>query len=242
MDAATLAPYEDPDLRRVTDQAIRPGGIELTDRAVRLAAPAPGSVALDVGCGCGVTVRRLAQRYGLAAMGVDPSAVLIAAGRARCAGLPLLRGRAEALPLPDSSVRTAFAECVLSLVADPGRALAELSRVLQPGGRLVLSDLYPRDPQAAAALRRLPPRSCLRGAPTRDHLLELLSTHGFRVTVWEDHSRLLTRLAARLVWERGSAADLWCPGAPTTEQATVRAAVLASRPGYFLLLADLGGE
>jgi SAM-dependent methyltransferase len=233
-------PYEDPAVRRAAAEAIRPGGVVLTDRAIALCALPPGARVLDVGCGTGVTVERLAVRHGLRAVGVDPSARLVTDGRSRRPGLSLLQARAEQLPFSDGSLDAALAECVVSLT-DAGAALAELSRVLRPGGLLVVSDLYARATDGAAALRELPPASCLHGAVTRDQLVGLLRTRGFRVRRWEDHSDALARLAVRLLWENGSTTRLWCPGGSDVDRRRQREAVRRSRPGYFLLIAERRG-
>jgi SAM-dependent methyltransferase len=234
----TTPVYEDPAIRRVLGEAIRPGGLVVTDHAIELAALPPGAVVLDVGCGAGVTVEHLVDRHGLDAVGVDPSAALIAAGRARRPGLPLLRARAERLPLADGSVDAALAECILSVTSDAGTALAELARVLRPQGRLIVSDLYARRAGGVPELRRLPARSCLHGALSRQELLDLVRAKGFRLRCWEDHSDALARLAVHLLWEEGSTCRLWCPDVDGVDPAELRTAIRRARPGYYLLIAE----
>ena len=73
------------------------------------------------------------------------------------------------LPFADASLDGLIAECVLSTLADPARALAEWRRALKPGGRLALSDVYSR---AAADGGRL---------ATREKLCQRLIAAGFRV-------------------------------------------------------------
>jgi SAM-dependent methyltransferase len=154
-----------------------PGGLSLTERTVELAGLPRGAAVLDVGCGGGVTAEHLAERFGLRVIGVDVSSALLRQGRDRCHALDLREGSAERLPLPDASVDAVLAECVLSVTDEPGAAVDEWARVLRPGGRLLVNDLFRRaDPDAA---RRL------------------LAERGFAVETWEDHSDAL----ARLVWE-----------------------------------------
>lgn len=94
--------------------------------------------ALDAGCGTGFQATLLAD-LGYATHGVDLSAGLLAVARRRLAGAALVRGTLEALPYRDASFDAATCcGSTLSLVDDPARALAELARVLRPGGRLLV--------------------------------------------------------------------------------------------------------
>ena len=101
--------------------------------------PAPaGARALDAGCGTGFQ-SALLDGLGWATHGVDVSAGLLAVARRRLPGVALARASLETLPYPDARF-DAVVCCgsTLSFVDDPDRALAELGRVLRPGGRLLL--------------------------------------------------------------------------------------------------------
>ncbi len=106
-------------------------------RVLEAAGPAAGRRALDVGCGCGGLVRALGTA-GARAAGVDVCANLL--GRAAASGGAFARADAHALPFPDGAFDLATSALVLHYLKWPGRALAELRRVLRPGGRLVLCD------------------------------------------------------------------------------------------------------
>jgi arsenite methyltransferase len=238
--AGAGAPDQDPALRAAAGQTSHPGGTALTDHALTLAAPPSGGVVLDVGCGAGETVARLTDRYGLRGIGVEPSPASLAEGRRRHPGLPLLRGRAEALPLGSGSVDMVLAECVLSLVEAPGVALGEFARVLRPGGCLVLTDLYARDPAGTALLRALPAASCLRGARALADILGLLRRAGLRWCYGQDRSADLAAFTVQLIWGTGSASGLCCAvGSPSFPD--LSRAVRAARPGYLLLIARTEG-
>lgn len=104
-----------------------------------------GERALDVGCGTGGGVRALAARVAGVGrvVGVDKSETMIAEARARTAApgtaVEFLVADAHALPFPEGSFDCAFSLRVFEIVAEPRQVLAEMARVLRPGGRLVIN-------------------------------------------------------------------------------------------------------
>ena len=91
---------------------------------------------LEIGAGVGANLRYLPEGSELVA--VEPSLAMHDALRERCerAGIPLTlhAGGAEAIPLPDDSVDDAICSLVLCTVPEPEAVLAEVRRVLRPGG------------------------------------------------------------------------------------------------------------
>ncbi len=99
--------------------------------------PAPGWQWADVGCGNGAFTELLVQRCAPArVVGVDPSSAQIDYARQRLAGAPVdvQVGDAQALPWPDASVDAAVMALVIFFVPDAARGVAEMARVVRPGG------------------------------------------------------------------------------------------------------------
>ena len=127
------------------------GAIELAlgvGNPVRRAALKPGEVVLDLGCGAGIDtiLAALAVGPGGRVVGVDmtPEMVERARQHASLAGaknVEIREGVMEDLPLPDASVDVVVSNGVLGLSPRQSRALAEVTRVLRPGGRVAIADL-----------------------------------------------------------------------------------------------------
>ena len=87
------------------------------------------------------------------------------------------KGEIEALPLPDAAVDVVISNCVINLSTDKPAVLAEMFRVLVPGGRIGTSDvvaanhLSPADRAAAGSYV-----GCIAGALTRAEYLDGLAT------------------------------------------------------------------
>jgi len=242
--------FEREDFRRIAGQALRPGGTALTSLALEHCFLAPGALVADVGCGRGASLDLLTGR-GFRPIGLDPSPRLLAEARQQGVTAWLVRGAAEAVPLRDGTFAAVLCECVLSVTRDPDAALAEMRRILAPGGLLLMTDLYLRDPVDVPAARvadtvldcsglgsahlhcLLPdagrgarPSGCAAGAVPRAQVEERLRRAGFSVRVFEDHSRLLAELAGRLLFAGFDRQGLGigCSG--------------GGRPGYFLCIAQ----
>ena len=225
MDPAPLFAREA--FRNVAGQALRPGGVALTSLALDHCFLPPGALVADIGCGRGASLALLSER-GFKAVGIDPSPDLLAEAMsaltvALSPGHQLIRGAAEALPLARGAFAAVLCECVLSVTRDPDAALAEMRRILTPGGLLMISDLYLRDPVDSGTGR---PAGCPAGAVSRGKFEERLDRTGFIIRVFEDHSRLLAELAGRLVFAGFDRADLGCGCSGS------------GRPGYFLCIAQ----
>ena len=237
--------WERQDFRRAAGDAWRPGGVELTRRTLDWCASAgllaPGALGVDLGSGAGATLRLLAQ-LGYRAVGLDKNSAAKAQAVALAAdGCRLVRADLEHPPLGEACVDCVLCECVLSLLPDPLAALRSSFRALRPGGLLVVSDLMLRPEhappttgcaglsqaladRAKPAQHAMPVTSCLAGARPESAWRGLVQAAGFEMTHFEDNSRALVELAARMIWYgdadprpapiAGGGADVGATGAP----------------------------
>lgn len=218
--------WEQPILRRVAGETLHPGGLALTDTAVRLAAVPRGARVLDIGCGLGATVRHLRDVHGLRATGCDLSFRQLRSGAhpAPAAGVgapPLVCADAMHLPYRRGGFDAVFCECVLSLMPAPETVLRQIAHILRPGGHLIIADLVQRRrapscpgarPSANTTVHHTntapaPQRtaqdtapSCATNALDPAALRASLARLGYTITQEQDRSRQLAELAARLVF------------------------------------------
>ncbi|MFC7142302.1 methyltransferase domain-containing protein [Halosimplex aquaticum] len=102
-----------------------------------------GESVLSVGCGPGYEPAEIAGAVGEGGrvLGVDVNGAILTRARERCAGRPQVsfeRGDVTDLPIRDGSFDVALAKQVLQFVGDVDAALAEIHRVLEPGGRIAV--------------------------------------------------------------------------------------------------------
>jgi ArsR family transcriptional regulator len=113
----------------------------------------PSWVAGDLGCGTGAVSAALAP-FVSRVVAVDSSSAMLQAAKRRLhdvENVELRRGDLEALPIADSRLDLATMMLVLHHLAEPSRAMADVARVLKPGGRLVIVDMLPHDRESYRA-------------------------------------------------------------------------------------------
>lgn len=130
-----------------------------------------GARVLDVGCGTGRLARWLAERLGRqgSVVGIDPLEHRISVARSHAGAVRFEVGRAEDLgAFEDASFDAVCSSFVLHWVADKARALAEIRRVLRPGGRVAMTTLPQELSRAGTVARVLQP--LLQRPPYADHV------------------------------------------------------------------------
>jgi SAM-dependent methyltransferase len=104
--------------------------------------PLPPALVLDAACGTGRYSQYLAER-GHRVVGVDRSGAMLAKARDKLPEGDFREGDLEALPLDSGSVDAAVCALAMVHLTEVGRAVAELARVVRPGGRVIISDVHP---------------------------------------------------------------------------------------------------
>jgi demethylmenaquinone methyltransferase/2-methoxy-6-polyprenyl-1,4-benzoquinol methylase len=109
-------------------------------RLVDVVAPRDGERVLDVATGTGLVARELRGRARCSVVGIDISPGMLAAAKAD--GVAFVRGRAEGLPFADGRFDALTFTYLLRYVEDPPRTIAELARVVRPGGRIASLEFH----------------------------------------------------------------------------------------------------
>jgi len=187
------------------------------ERLIAVAAARSGDRALDLGCGVGHTLRRIAPLVAFA-VGADATFEMMQAGRASVVIAPntaFAQSDASALPFADAAFDVVTCRLAAHHFADTAAAFREVARVLRPGGRFVLVDNYAPDEGGLDAF--INELETLRDAShIRNHTIAgwrgLLEGAGLRTSVESD--LMMTKLTTEAWLERSQT--------PTDRAAEVR--------------------
>jgi ubiquinone/menaquinone biosynthesis C-methylase UbiE len=167
-------------------------------RLVELLDPSPNDAVLDLGCGVGHTLRKIAPKVRLA-VGADATAGMLEGARSlmtkeRLDNVTLIVATAESLPFLDGWFDGVTCRLAAHHFSDVPRAFAEVARILKNGGRFVLSDNYaPDEPELDRWINAL--EAMRDPSHVREHTVTewraLLERAGFRVTTEERSTTVL---------------------------------------------------
>jgi SAM-dependent methyltransferase len=233
-----FALYEQKALSDLTGGMLRPGGVELTARAIELSGLPPGSTILDLGCGPGHTLTLLAGCFQLRPVGLDSSASMLRQAASANPKVPLMQAEAMAIPVRDAGFDGVISECVLSLSGDLPKTLQEMARILLPGGKLVLTDIFSRETGGLENSAVPVVRSCVTSALPLEIITAAVEAAGFSILVLEDQSASLKQLAGQIIFSYGSLETFWQLFMGQEEARETCCALQGARPGYYLLIAE----
>lgn len=163
--------------------------------AINYAKPQAGEICVDLGSGRGNDVIRLAEDVGETGYvyGIDISEGMIAKAKANLqkfdvTNAEIMFAELENLSLKDNSVDLVISNCTINHASDKQKVWNEVFRILKPGGRFVVSDIYATSP-IADEYRNDPAAiaECWAGAVTRAEYLTVLETTGFsNIRIFEE--------------------------------------------------------
>lgn len=155
--------------------------------AINHAQPKPGEICVDLGSGRGTDALRMADAVGSNGFvyGIDISDGMIAKSKELSNkfgynNVAFIQSDLETLPLPDNSCDVIISNCTINHVNNKQNVFNEIYRILKPGGRCVISDIYSighvpeeykNDPAAVA--------ECWAGSIPKDEYLEIIACAGF---------------------------------------------------------------
>lgn len=140
-----------------------------------------GDIVVVLGSGVGIDLILAARRVGLSGhvIGVDPLFEMVTAARATldvcgASNVEVRRARIEALPMPAASADWVVANCVINLSHDKGRVFSEIVRVLKPGARTQITDVFRHGLPADLGAAMVPSASCVaRATPESEYIVGL---------------------------------------------------------------------
>jgi SAM-dependent methyltransferase len=137
--------FDDETSRRIEAVYLTPDVLAQREKVLAMLAPREGEIALDIGCGPGLTTQALALQVGASGkvIGVDIAEPMLSLARHRCENLPQVRfEKCDILRMPydTASIDIALATQVYEYVESIDESLVELARVVRKGGRVLVVD------------------------------------------------------------------------------------------------------
>ena len=197
------------------------GGRDATVRLAEAAGVEPGTRVIDIGAGIGGPARTLASRYGAVVTGIDLTAEYVEAGNLLSEKVGLRErvtlevGSGLDLPCEDGSFDLAWTQHVTMNVPDKAALFAEVARVLAPGGRYALHEIFAGPKPATHFPVPWTPDESLHHLVAPEAVRERLEEAGFEVERWEDRTEHATE------WFRSALARAAKEGPPPLGLATL---------------------
>jgi arsenite methyltransferase len=221
-------------------QTNRPGGLELTRKAIGLCGLPSRSSILDVANGTGASLYYLTKEKKYKAVGIDNSFQILKLGQKVQPGLVRIQADCRQIPICSTSQHCVLMECAFALSGGSDGALSEFNRILIPGGKLIISDVYIRELIDPRGLECLSGTICISGVVTEQFIRQQLTKFGFEVIAWQEHTLLLKKWLAQMVFKLGSLDKVYRHLAHSDEETKTLIYGLGHqiKLGYYLLIAQ----
>ena len=221
--------YEQDWVRNLAEDIFHPGGEDLTRRTIAAMDLPVHATLADLGCGTGTSALMLARDFDLQVSAVDFSAANIERAIEKTdsdsAVVRFIQADAQKLPFEDDEFDGILAECSFSLFAEQVAVLAEIKRVLKPGGRLAITDMAIGGALPADIAEIISPWTCLVDAMDQQTYAQGFAAAGFEIQVIADESAGLTnliQLLKRKLLLLGAGGALAGGSTPTFDLATIK--------------------
>jgi SAM-dependent methyltransferase len=229
----TVRLYENEGFQAAAHDALRPGGLDLTKKALKIAGFTGRSRILDIGSGCGKTVEYLTEVLDMKAIGIDISEKLAVKTKKLNSTQEVVIGDVCRLPCADASVDGVICECVFNLLEDRALALTQMNRVLNQSGKLIISDLYLREKKGDFS--GLPLATCINGITSWETVIQEITAAGFQLIDWQDETNTYKEFVAGLIMKYGSMSIFWESLVGSCEKAcAIQKSLRKVRIGYYL--------
>ena len=248
--------YGHPLAEALVGESFHPGGLARTRALLAASGLSAGARILEVGCGLGASARLAAAEFGLTVDALDVSEAVLEQARERSAGVDIRWQRDDVARIAAASKTydAVLAECVLAAASRP-EAMAQIVRVLRPGGLLLISDVE----VTGDAIPYLEPGTvlgaalCVGSAWLPGEFERRMASDGLKLARYWDRSddilRMIDRVEGRLTVARTLLARPAGPGLPAPAPGlpepgtlksiatSLRSSVAEGRLGYFAAIA-----
>jgi len=213
--------YESTVMQNTLGQTLRPGGLELTKRALEFCKfKADDDKLLDLGCGKGATIKYISDFYKIDICGLDISESLVAAANEINKDAVIVISSGENTPFEDDTFNGVFAECTLSLMDNLEKTINEINRIMKCGGYVIISDVYAKNTAYLEELNSYSAETCLKNPHE------------------ENYDNLMKQLVVDIIFGHNTMESFWnCTGCHCIDGAKFQETLRKSKLGYFLMIA-----
>lgn len=187
----------------------RPGGLDLTLEALGQCNLPIDARVLDIACGMGATLQLLKSLQINSVFGLDISSGMTRRARVASPNTNILQADSLQIPFGSSIFDLVLMECAFHLGEKTELLSGEIWRVLQPGGKLLISDLYLRDLSDQSAKNLLARSQCLNNLLFEDEIRTNLTQAGFSIRIFAEKTQLLNQWMMGQVFRLGSVNEFY---------------------------------